>query len=215
MTDTERAVADLQSRWYMLHDLDRAQAIKSLQESGMSLTELAPLLNCSPSLLSHLLRAGRAPVGARVLARRGTLSTRALAGFVFGPGTRCSSRHREAIAFEKECAAHEACQTILTWLDGQDFPHSDHAHVLKEAGVLIAQIERIKVPSREVFSLDYTFEEIVNDSRPTEPLEDAVRIVAWFANWLARWSLRWIQDSWVRLRAIDLACAERSRYPEG
>lgn len=78
MTDTERAVADLQSRWYTLHDLDRAQSIKSIHESGMSLKELAPLLNCSPSLLSRLLRAGRAPVGARVLARRGTLSTRAL-----------------------------------------------------------------------------------------------------------------------------------------
>lgn len=215
MTDTERTIADLQSRWFMLHDLDRAQAIKSIHESGMRLKELAPLLNCSPSLLSHLLRAGRAPVGARILARRGTPSTRALARFVFEPGMRCSSRHREAIAFEKELAAHEGSQSILTWLGHQDVLDSEHVHVLKEAGVLIAQIERIRVPSREVFSVEYSFEEIVNDSRPTEPLEDAVRIVGWFANWLARWSLRWIQDSWVRLRAIDLACAERSLYPEG
>ncbi len=145
----------------------------------------------------------------------GTLSTRALARFVFGPGTRCSSRQREAIAFEKECAAHEGCQAILTWLGHQEVLRSDHVHVLKEAGVLIAQIERVKVPSREVFNVDYSIEEIVNDSRPSEPLQDAVRSVSWLANWLARWSLRWFQDGWVRLRAIDLAHAERSRYPEG
>jgi DNA-binding transcriptional MerR regulator len=215
MTDTERAVADLQSRWYVLHDQDRVQEIKSIQESGMSLKELAAFLNYSPSLLSRLLRADRAPVECRVRARRDTLSTRALARYVFEPGTRCSSQDREAIAFEKERAAHEGCQTILTWLACQEVSLSDHQHIIKQAGVRIALAEPMKVPSRDVFNVNTPIDEIINDCRQMALMEDEDCIIACLGDWLARWSLRWIQDSWVRLRAIDLAYDERSKYPEG
>src|ERR1035441_1475654 len=37
MTIAPPLVADLQSRWCSLHDLDRAQAIKSIHQSGVSL----------------------------------------------------------------------------------------------------------------------------------------------------------------------------------
>jgi len=76
MTHTSFAIADLQSRWHTLNDLDRAQAIKSIYQSGMSLRNLASRLNCSPSLLTHLLQAAQAPIEDQVLARQGELSTR-------------------------------------------------------------------------------------------------------------------------------------------
>lgn len=74
MADTSLALADLWSRWHTLDDLDRAQAIKSNHQSGVSLRKLASFLNCSPSLLTHLLQVGQAPLEDRVLARRGELS---------------------------------------------------------------------------------------------------------------------------------------------
>jgi hypothetical protein len=36
LTDTSFAIADLQSHWYTLDDLDRAQAIKLIHLSGVS-----------------------------------------------------------------------------------------------------------------------------------------------------------------------------------
>jgi hypothetical protein len=79
MTDTGSAIADLQSHWHALCDLDRARAVQSIHQDGMSLRALAPQLNCSPSLLSHLLWAAQAPTEDRELARCGEMSTRELA----------------------------------------------------------------------------------------------------------------------------------------
>src|ERR1035438_7576279 len=53
MTDTGSAIADLQSHWHALCDLDRARAVQSIHQDGMSLRALAPQLNCSPSLLDR------------------------------------------------------------------------------------------------------------------------------------------------------------------
>ena len=57
MSDLNSAVADLQSRWPHICDLDRAESVLSIQQGGMTLRELARDLKCFPSLLSHLLRA--------------------------------------------------------------------------------------------------------------------------------------------------------------
>jgi lambda repressor-like predicted transcriptional regulator len=115
MTHPHHAVADLQSRWQALHDLDRAQAIKAIHQSGMSLRNLASRLNCSPSLLTHLLQAAQAPIEDQVLARQGALSTRALCRAAKAVGTRRIALHPEEIAFERERAALQS-KLILSWL---------------------------------------------------------------------------------------------------
>ncbi len=60
------------------------------------------MLNCSPSLLTHLLQAGQAPLEDRALARQGVLSTRALVRRAKAVGIRRTALHREEIAYERE-----------------------------------------------------------------------------------------------------------------
>jgi lambda repressor-like predicted transcriptional regulator len=105
MADTNFAITDLQSRWHTLNDLDRAQAIKPIHQSGMSLRNLASRLNCSPSLLTHLMQAAQAPIEDQVLAGQGALSTRALWRAAKAVGTWRIALHPEEIAFERERAA--------------------------------------------------------------------------------------------------------------
>ena len=112
MTIAPALVADLQSRWYSLHDLDRAQAVKSIHQSGVSLRALSSFLNCSPSLLTHLLQAGQAPPEDCLLARRGLMSTRALVRRARTLGARRTALHREEIAYERELAALRFSQAI-------------------------------------------------------------------------------------------------------
>ena len=105
MADTNFAITYLQSRWHTLNDLDRAQAIKPIHQSGMSLRNLASRLNCSPSLLTHLMQAAQAPIEDQVLAGQGALSTRALWRAAKAVGTWRIALHPEEIAFERERAA--------------------------------------------------------------------------------------------------------------
>jgi AraC-like DNA-binding protein len=112
MTDAGIAVRELRSQWYTLHDLDRAQAIKTIHQSGIRLKELAALLNCSSSLLTRLLQAGQAPPEDRLLARQGVMSTRALARQASAVGIRRTALHREEMAYEKTREALVKSQVI-------------------------------------------------------------------------------------------------------
>jgi lambda repressor-like predicted transcriptional regulator len=118
-------IADLQTSWYSLHDLDRAQELKSIHQSGVSLRVLSSALNCSPSLLSHLLQAGQAPPEDCLLARQGLLSTRALVRRARTVGARRTALHREEIAYERELAALRFSQAIGRWLDEKGVESAD------------------------------------------------------------------------------------------
>src|ERR1035438_878283 len=136
MTVAPPLVADLQSRWYSLHDLDRAQAVKSIHQSGVSLRALSASLNCSPSLLTHLLQAGQAPLEDRLLAHQGLLSTRGLVRRARTVGTRRTALHREEIAFERELEALQFSQAIGRWLDEEGVASGDRERVVEQAAVL-------------------------------------------------------------------------------
>lgn len=99
-------IAELQSSWHKLPDLDRAVAISFIYQSGLNLRRIAALLNCSHGLLSHLMQAGQAPQVDQELARAGALSTRALVRRAKAAGIRRANRHCEEIAYEKERDAY-------------------------------------------------------------------------------------------------------------
>jgi hypothetical protein len=63
MSAPSLAIDQLRSSWHGLHDLGRALAVKSINQLGVRLVELAFVLNCSPNDLHCLHRMGIRPLG--------------------------------------------------------------------------------------------------------------------------------------------------------
>jgi transposase-like protein len=99
MNNISAPISNLQSQWRTLPDLDRARLVQTIHQAGTSLCNLAEALNCSPSLLRHLLIELQAPPEARFLARRRGISTNEVVRRARAAGIRRSSMHREARQF--------------------------------------------------------------------------------------------------------------------
>lgn len=204
MTDLNSAVTELQSQWPNLCALDRAQAIHAIQQEGMSLRELARNLKCSPSLLSYLLQASQAPAEDRARARRGEISTRALARIAGIVGTRGIVRQPEAIAFERERDAFQASKSVLGWFADEEVAEADQRQIIEGARSHLDEAQDCKVAFLENRLLD-----VVQESRTAQIEAGRSRPPAWFALRLALWALRTIADDRTRIRALELACGER------
>jgi len=210
MTDTRSAVADLRSRWQTLCDIKRARAVQSLRQDGMTLRALAPQLNCSPSLLSHLLRAGQARVEDRELARCGAISTRELVRRAGSSGIRNASTQHEGVAFDRERAATQARRAITRWLDEEKIAIVDRDRVIEQARLQLVNADRSAVGPMGADLPDIPIEEVIRLFRPAHLDGDQDRSAAWFAQWLAHWTLYGILDDGVRARALELACNENA-----
>jgi hypothetical protein len=131
VNDPRSSLAELQSRWHTLCDLDRARAIQSMRQAGVGVRELAGRLNCSPSLLSYLQWAARASAENRELARSGGISTRELVRRARSSASHSISFLREALAFEDECEAIQASRAISKWLDEEGIMNDDRVKVYR------------------------------------------------------------------------------------
>jgi transposase-like protein len=203
--NSSSAIADLQSRWRALCDLERARAVESMCQAGMSLRELASHLNCSASLLSYLLRAASAPAEDRELARSGEISTRELVRRAGPMMSRRNSTAREAVAFDREFAAVRASQQIAKWLDKEKITYCDRAKVIEQARLLNVHVDKIALGSLEAYLPDIPLDDVIRMFRPDGQEPDGDPSVAWYSEWLARWSLHGIQDGVVRSRALEIA----------
>lgn len=208
MTDTRIAVADLRSRWHTLCDLDRARSVESIHHGGMTVGAIASQLNCSPSLLFHLLRAVQAPTEDRELARCGEISTRELARRAGNSGTRTRSTQHEAIAFDRERAATQTSQAITRWLDEEKVADADRDWVIGRARLHLANTKELAVYPLAADLRDVPLDEVIRQVRPTQLETNGDRPVAWLAEWLALWTLRAVADEKVRTRALELARRE-------
>lgn len=205
MTDLNSAVAELESRWSNLCDLDRAQAVLSIQQEGMSLRELARNLKCSTSLLSYLLRAAQAPAEDLARARRGEISTRDLAVIAGTAGTRGTVRQHEAIAFERERAAFQASKIILSWFKEEEVAEADQSRIIEQARLQLVEAQGWK----KAF-LENKLDDVVSKSKYFQTGARRNRPADFFVLRLALWVLCRISDDWVRNRALELACGEKS-----
>src|SRR5690348_11077341 len=109
MRDPSADVAELRSQWAKLEDLDRADAVFSLYQAGISLRRLARELNCSDALLRRLIRARNASAEDRALSKEGGISTRELARRAMRVRSSRPSRHRESVEFERAIMARNSC----------------------------------------------------------------------------------------------------------
>jgi transposase-like protein len=205
MPTTSSAVADLQSQWHTLHDLDRARAVHAIHQDGASLRELANALNCSDSLLRHLLTALQAPPADRSLARQGKISTNELVRRSEAAGIRRSSMHREAREFERTQASRQACRTICNWLGAEQMSGPYGEQIVDEARRLFAKAEQDGKFPPGAAPADMPTAEIIQCCRPAELKTDAISFIARHAWWLARWTYYAFTDTSVRDTALDLA----------
>ncbi len=204
MIDTSLAVADLQTRWFTLADLDRAQEIEINHRSGVSLLELATALNCSPSLLTHLLHAGQASIEDRELARQGVLSTRALVRRSKAGGTRRTAIHREEIAFERERAALRGCKSILNWFAEQQVASGDQSLLIENARLQLSSMEWVGPHSQFIGAGILPADRIVVRPKLAEPKPEGVDLNAGLVQRFALWVFYGIPDALVRQRAFEL-----------
>ncbi len=199
------AVADLQGKWHTLPDLDRARAVYNIHQAGVSLRALAKDLNCSPSLLRHLLVALQAPATDRALARDGRISTRELARRARATGIRRAARHQEALELDRERAALVGRQAIFDWLAAENIFSSYGEQIIDEARWKLAIAERDHARPRGAAPPDMPITDIIQRCRPAQPKTDAISFVAWYAYWLTLWAFYAMPDTLVRLPALDLA----------
>ena len=205
MSDISSGVADLQSRWHTLCDLDRARAIQSMYQSGIRLRELAPLLNCSTSLLSNLLRAAEAPAEDRELARHGDISTRELVRRAGASGTRSTHMQREARALDYEREVMKASQAIMRWFNEENVPSTDREQVIDNACLRLSNVDKLDLGLLEADLPDIPLDAVIRLFRPALFGVDGDRSIACHAEWLAQWTLHGILDDGIRIRAIELA----------
>src|ERR1035441_5158772 len=161
-------------------------------------------LKCSPSLLSNLLRVAQAPAADLARARKGEISTRALAAIAAATGTRGTVRHCEAIAFERERAAFQASKTVLSWFVDEEVAKADQSQIIEQA-----RLQLIEAQGWKMAFLENRLDDVVGESRSAQIGVGRNRTTAWFALRLALWALCCISDDWVRNRALELACGER------
>jgi hypothetical protein len=205
MTDASSLISDLQAHWSTLHDLDRAQAVKSIHHLGVSLYRLALLLNCSPSLLSQLLQAAQAPIEDCLLSRLGVLSTAALVRRAKAVGTRPTPRSHEEAAYEMERTAREDSQAILLWLADERVAVADLVQVIEKARTIVSMAERVGRIGQDSLDGFLFTNENVRFFWPAELELGNAHVLSGHALRLAAWAFLGISDAQVRRRAFELA----------
>jgi lambda repressor-like predicted transcriptional regulator len=205
------SISDLQSKWHSLHDLDRASAVFAIHQGGTTLRELAKALNCSESLLRHLLAALQAPPEDRFLARQYKISINELVRRAKAAGIRRSSTLREARELGRAQAARQGSRKICDWLASENLQGGYGAQIVDDARRLFAQAEQTGKFPKDAAPPDMPTEQIIQRCRPAELMNDSITFIAWYAWWLVLWTFYAFTDSWVRDTALELALNEQSR----
>jgi transposase-like protein len=198
------SIAQLQSDWFKFSDLDRASAVLTITQSGISIRKVAAQLHLSESLLRHLLQALQAQASDRVLAQKGKISTnelvrRARAASLF------RSPDNKALELERVRETSEAANTICDWLAERGQQGSYGKQILKEV--------RHEFASRELNGslppcpkhAETPLHKIILRSKPDRPIDDNATAIRWHHEWLFRWTYHALPDKDIRDAALDLA----------
>ena len=205
MNTSSSHIADLKAKWHTLNDLDRGRAVSAIQQDGTSIRELAREINCSESLLRHLLIAIQAPAEDRLLARQGKISTNELVRRARAAGIRRTGKELESREFARTQASIRGSKTICDWLIEQKWSGGFGEQILCEAQRDLALAERTDQFPKDAAPADMPVTKIIQRCRPTVPITDAILPLAWFGRWLARWVFYAFTDAGVRYRALELA----------
>jgi hypothetical protein len=199
------SISQLQSDWFQLHDLDRAQAIAAIRRSGTSIRQIALGLGFSESNLRHLLLCLEASPEDKDLARRNQISTNELARRAQAANMRRAERHREVVALEREEAARKAADLICHWLIKTGLHSPSCEMIVDEVRRQLATDEAAGIIPTISKPLDLTIDEIIRRRRPDDLNDPTMDTISWHAEWLLRWAYWAFPDDQVRWTALDIA----------
>jgi len=197
-------ISELQIKWHTLLDLDRAEAVATIHQAGVSLRRLAKALNCSDGLLRHLLHARDGSAEDLALAHLGEISTWELARRSVASRKGLLLTPPEASAPEITQAAIRGVDTVRRWLREQGLGDPFAMQVSKEARCLLLNAERAgRFPCLYMPSGTAT-DEVIRRCHPTDPMYENPGFISWYDRWLSIWSYYVIPDSRVRERVFQL-----------
>jgi transposase-like protein len=199
------SIAQLQSDWFRFSDLDRASAVLTITQSGISIRKVAAQLHLSESLLRHLLQALQAPACDRDLARQGKMSTNELARRAKAAGLRRSPDNSHALELERVQENHEATDLICDWLLQTQLYGPAREAIVKEVRHKFLGMTQAGLHPSVTAPHDTRVSEIIKRTKPPALTDGRIDIVAWFAQWLCRWAFFAFPDEDIRDNALDLA----------
>jgi hypothetical protein len=199
----EAIIAELKTRWNDLHVLDRARWIQKITATGMSLRALAKALGRPDSSLRYLLKAAKAPLPDRVLAKNRAISTREL--IRRGKAAEAQRKAKEREAFDLKCTeeAQKAAAIITKWLREQNLSPVYGEAIIDEARRIFASTRPEDLPKCAPPTAGTPVAKIINALKL--PMNPDASPVAWFAFWLARWAFFAFPDEQVRDKALNMA----------
>lgn len=197
------SITQLQSQWFQLSDLDRAQAVAAIRRSGTSIRQIALGLKFSESLLRHLLLARQAPPEDQALARQGRISTNELVRRSKAANIRRAERHRQAIALQRNESARKGADLICSWLLRTGLHRPSCEMIVDEVRRQLAMQDAVRSLPATSQTITLPVDKIIRHCKPPELADDSIDIVAWYAAWLCRWALYAFPDADVRDQALD------------
>ena len=199
------SISQLRSDWFKLSDLDRARAVLTIKQSGISTRKVADQLQLSEALLRHLLQALQAPASDQVLAREGKISTNELVRRAKAACLRPCAQHREEIALERTLEPGKATDLIGNWLLQTQLFGPAREMIVKEVQREFLAMKEAGLRPSVAAPYDMPTSQIILRTKPPALTDNRIDIVAWFAQWLCRWSFFAFPDEDIRDTALDLA----------
>ena len=205
------SVEGLRLQWGKLHDLDRAEAVMKMQQSGKSLRSLAKALGCAESLLRNLLLAARAPLPDRILARKKQISTRELVRRSKAAIKASAERDKETQEEKRTKEVQKWSTAICRWLEEMEFFTSHAVSIIDEARWQMAAADVSGGLPGSKAPKGMSLKEIIQRTQPSDSGYEDSSEVASYAAWLARWSFFAIPDPDLRDAALEDASERTSR----
>jgi transposase len=161
-------ITELKLQWKSLHDLDRARAVHAIHQNGTSLRKLAKALDCSLTLLRHLLKALQATPEDRALARQRKISTSKLVRRSKATEAQRAAKDREALERKRTQAANKGCEVICDWLEKERLSGVYGEQVINEAWRELVNAEQSGKLPPHTAPPDTPTADIIERMRPPE-----------------------------------------------
>jgi hypothetical protein len=202
----DATVEQLQFDWSQLCDVDRALAVRAINQSGLSIRGIARLLQRSESSLRNLLSALDAPPADLAAARQGTISTSELVRRAKAERQRREKKAQQAAEREGERQANEGAKLICDWLEKNRVSGPDGERIINQVRDKFIQASRTGTPPPKInIPAGRSQAELIELCRPKRPIPNDVENINWYVEWLTWWVLYVFADPNVRDQALDIA----------